>query len=347
MTPQDDYTVSAAELAADLGLDLRGDGATLVRGVATLSAAGPHQLSFLANPGYRKQLADSRAGVIVLDARDAEHASIRTCLLISRNPYADFARIASRFAGEIEIRAGIHPTAVVAETAEVSPQASVGPHVVIGERCTVSAGAFIGPGCVLGDDCSIGPDTRLIARVTLVKRVRLGHRVLIHPGAVLGADGFGLAPTPDGWIKVPQLGGVVIGDDCEIGANTTIDCGAIEDTVLEQDVRLDNQIQVAHNVYIGAHTAVAGCTAIAGSTRIGRHCLIAGAVGISGHLQIADHVRINAMTLVSHSIHEAGEYAGAAPMQDAKSWRKNAARLRRLDALARRMLAVSKEDSDD
>ncbi|MCB1554165.1 MAG: UDP-3-O-(3-hydroxymyristoyl)glucosamine N-acyltransferase [Xanthomonadales bacterium] len=338
---------SAAELAADLGLQVQGDGETMIHGVATLSGASPEQLSFLANAGYRKQLASSRAGAIVLDKADAALAVNARCVLISTNPYADFARIAARFGRDERIESGIHPTAVVADSASVSPGAHLGAYVVVGPRCTVASGAVLGPGSILGEDCHVGADTRLVARVTLVKRVRLGERVLLHPGVVIGADGFGLAPTRDGWIKVPQMGGVLVSDDCEIGANTTIDCGAIEDTILEEDVRLDNQIQVAHNVRIGAHTAIAGCTAIAGSTRIGRHCLIAGAVGISGHLEIADRVRINAMTLVSHSIHEPGEYAGAAPMQDARSWRKNAARLRRLDALARRMLAVSKEDTDD
>jgi len=173
--------------------------------------------------------------------------------------------------------------------------------------------------------------------------VRIGRRVLVHPGAVLGADGFGIAFERDHWIKVPQLGGVRIGDDCEIGANTTIDRGALEDTVLEDDVRLDNQIQVAHNVTIGAHTAIAGCAAIAGSTRVGRYCLIGGAAGILGHLTIADRVTITAMTLVTHSIREPGEYSSAAPMQDSRSWRRNAARIRHLDELARRVAAIDKE----
>jgi len=194
-----------------------------------------------------------------------------------------------------------------------------------------------GPQCAIGEDCHVGPGAHLVARVTLVTRVLIGARVLIHPGAVLGADGFGLAMDKGHWLKVPQLGGVIIGDDCEIGANTTIDRGALEDTVLEEDVRLDNQIQIAHNVVIGAHTAIAGCAAIAGSTRVGRYCLIGGAAGIIGHLTIADRVTITAMSLVTHSIRAAGEYSSGTPIQESRLWRRNAARFKHLDKLARQL----------
>jgi len=213
----------------------------------------------------------------------------------------------------------------------------------VGARSRVAAGAVIGPGCVVGEDCCIGAGSLLVARVTLVARVRLGARVRIHPGAVLGADGFGLAMDAGRWIKVPQLGGVVIGDDCEIGANTTIDRGAIEDTVLEEDVRLDNQIQVGHNVRIGAHTAMAGCAAVAGSAKIGRYCLIGGGVGITGHLEICDRVTVTAMSLVTQSIAQPGEYSSGMPVQDSRSWRRNGARFRQLDALARRIGALDKD----
>jgi UDP-3-O-[3-hydroxymyristoyl] glucosamine N-acyltransferase len=200
----------------------------------------------------------------------------------------------------------------------------------------VGAGAVVGPGSVVGEDCVIGAQSELVARVTLVTRVRLGARVLIHPGAVLGADGFGLAFDRGGWIKVPQLGGVVVGDDCEIGANTTIDRGAMGDTVLEADVRLDNQIQIAHNVVIGAHTAMAGCSAVAGSARIGRYCLIGGGAGVLGHLEICDRVTITAMSLVTHSIREPGEYSSGTPLMDNRQWRKAAVRFKQLDDLAKR-----------
>ena len=336
--------ITAGELAERFGLELRGDPARPVQGVGTLAGAGPAQLSFLANSKYRSQLADSPAGVVVVRATDAEGLS--RDLLIAADPYVAFAKIAALFEPAEPVDAGVHPSAFVHPGAQGDPKASVGPHASIGARSRIAAGARIGPGCVIGEDCEIGAGSTLVARVTLVKRVRLGARVLVHPGAVLGADGFGLALDRGGdephWIKVPQLGGVRVGDDCEIGANTTIDRGAIEDTVLEHDVRLDNQIQVAHNVRIGAHTAMAGCVAVAGSTTIGRYCMIGGAAGIAGHLEICDRVMVTAMSLVTHSIREPGEYSSGTPLMDSRSWRRNAVRFKQLDALARRMRLPTK-----
>ncbi|GAB2516376.1 UDP-3-O-(3-hydroxymyristoyl)glucosamine N-acyltransferase [Lysobacter humi (ex Lee et al. 2017)] len=325
---------TAGELAERFGLELRGDAAQPVEGVATLGDAGPRRLSFLANSRYRAQLADSRAGVVVLAAGDA--AAAPCTALVARDPYSAFARIAALFEPRADAPAGVHPSAAVDPTAHIDPTASIGPHVSIGARSRIAAGAVVGPGCVIGEDCSIGEATRLVARVTLVTRVRLGARVLVHPGAVLGADGFGIAMDRGAWLKVPQLGGVVVGDDCEIGANTTIDRGALADTVLEEDVRLDNQIQIAHGVHVGAHTAMAGCVAVAGSTRIGRYCLIGGAAGIVGHIEITDRVTITAMSLVTHSIHEPGEYSSGTPLMDNRSWRRAAARFRQLDRLFKR-----------
>jgi len=332
-------------IAERFGLQLRGNGDVEVVGVASLATAAPDQVSFLANPAYRGQLAAARAAAVVLTAADAEHAV--GSVLISANPYADFARIAALFDAPRRVVAGIHPSAVVDASARISCAAQVGPLCVIGARSEIAAGADIGPGCVIGEDCSVGTDTRLVARVTLVNRVRLGTRVLIHPGAVLGADGFGLAFDQGAWLKVPQLGGVVVGDDCEIGANTTIDRGALGDTVLEEDVRLDNQIQIGHNVQIGAHTAIAGCAAIAGSSKVGRYCLIAGGAGIIGHLHIADRVTIGAMSLVTHDLREPGEYVSGTPIQPKREWRKNAARFGQLDQLARRIRKLSGERTDD
>ena len=337
--PAPSYALS--ELAERFGLGLHGDGDTVIRGVGTLSGSGAHQLSFLSNPRYRKELAATAASAVVLSADDAA-ASPVPCL-VARNSYVAFARIAALFETQPALQPGIHASAVIADDAQVDPGAQVGPFTVIGARSRVAAGAVIGPGCVVGDDCEIGAGSLLVARVTLVTRVRLGARVRIHPGAVLGADGFGLAMDAGRWIKVPQLGGVVVGDDCEIGANTTIDRGAIEDTVLEEDVRLDNQIQVGHNVRIGAHTAMAGCTAVAGSAKIGRYCLIGGAVGITGHLEICDRVTVTAMSLVTQSITEPGEYSSGMPVQDSRSWRRNGARFRQLDALARKIGALDKD----
>lgn len=332
---------TTGELAARFGLELRGDIDLRIDGVATLARAEPGQLAFLANSRYRGQLTDSRASVVVLRADDAADAT--GAVLIAKDPYTAFAKMAALFEQKPLREPGIHPSAVIDPSARVAPGAHVGPFVVIGARSTVGEGAVLGPGCVIGDDCVVGDGCELIARVTLVTRVRLGHRVLIHPGAVIGADGFGLAMDSGHWIKVPQLGGVVVGDDCEIGANTTIDRGALDDTVLEEDVRLDNQIQIGHNVRIGAHTAMAGCSAAAGSARIGRYCLIGGAAGVLGHLEICDRVVVTAMSLVTSSITEPGEYSSGTPLTDNRTWRKNAARFKQLDALARRVLAADKE----
>jgi UDP-3-O-[3-hydroxymyristoyl] glucosamine N-acyltransferase len=322
-----------AELAAEFDLICVGDAATPISGVGTLAAADRGQLAFLANPKYRSQLASTRASAVVLSAEAAADCPVPA--LIAPNPYASFARIAARFEPRPVRPPGIHPSAVVDPSAEVDPTAHVGPYVVIGARSRIGAGVVIGAHSIIGEDCVVGPACHLVARVTLVTRVRLGARVLIHPGAVLGADGFGLAMDQGAWLKVPQLGSVIVGDDCEIGANTTIDRGALGDTVLEEDVRLDNQIQVAHNVHIGAHTAMAGCSAVAGSARIGRYCLIGGGVGVLGHIEICDHVTITAMSLVTHPIRQPGEYSSGTPLMDNRAWRKSAVRFKQLDELAR------------
>jgi UDP-3-O-[3-hydroxymyristoyl] glucosamine N-acyltransferase len=282
--------------------------------------------------------------VVVLREADAEARD--GTALVARDPYTAFAMIAALFEQRPARAPGIHPTAAVDPAAEVDATAYVGPHVAIGARSRIGAGAIVGPGCVVGDDCEVGDGCELVARVTLVTRVRLGKRVLVHPGAVLGADGFGIAMDHGRWIKVPQLGGVVVGDDCEIGANTTIDRGALGDTVLEEDVRLDNQIQVGHNVRIGAHTAMAGCAAVAGSATIGRHCLVGGGAGILGHLEVCDRVVITAMSLVTHSIREPGEYSSGTPLMDNRSWRRSAARFKQLDRIARAVPSAGAGDKD-
>ena len=332
---------TAHEIAERFGLQLHGDGAVAVHGVATLAHAGPGQLSFLANPRYRAHLADSAAAVVVLRADDAE-AALGTAL-IARDPYVAFAKIAALFDVAPARPPGIHPSASIDPSAQIAASAHIGAFVSIGARSVIGDGCAIGPGCVIGDDCQVGDGCELIARITLVTRVRLGKRVRIHPGAVLGADGFGLAMDAGHWIKVPQLGGVTIGDDCEIGANACVDRGALEDTTLKEDVRLDNLVQVAHNVHIGAHSAIAGCTGIAGSARIGRYCMLGGAVGVVGHLEICDKVVITGKSVVRNSIHEPGEYSSGTPLTDNRTWRKNAARFKQLDALAHRILSVNKE----
>jgi UDP-3-O-[3-hydroxymyristoyl] glucosamine N-acyltransferase len=326
---------TAAQLASRFGLALQGDGDVTVLGVSTLARARPDQLAFLANPRYRAQLAETTAGIVVMRAQDA--SSYAGTALLADDPYSAFARIAALFDALDDIRPGIHPSAVIDSSARIDPRAQIGPFASVGPRSEIDADVVLGAGCAVGEDCIVGAGCRIGANVTLVKRVHLGKRVLIHPGAVLGADGFGLAMDGVRWIKVPQLGGVSVGDDCEIGANTTIDRGAIDDTVLEEDVRLDNQIQIGHNAHIGAHTAMAGCSAVAGSARIGRYCLIGGGAGVLGHLELCDRVVVTAMTLVTHSIREPGEYSSGTPLMDNRSWRKSAARFRQLDQLARRM----------
>ena len=338
------YTLE--DIAERFALTLRGEAGTRVTGVATLANAAATDVAFLANPLYRNQVAQTRAAAVILREEDASLAP--NGALIARDPYSAFAKISALFDPDPEPVPGVHASAVVDDTATIAATAQIGPHCVIGARSEVEDGAIIGPGCTIGEDCVIGAGCTLVARVSLVKRVRLGRRVRIHPGAVLGADGFGLAQDVDGngerhWIKVPQQGGVVIGDDCEIGANTTIDRGALDDTILGRDVRLDNQIQIGHNVVIGDHTAMAGCVAVAGSTRIGSRCLIGGAAGIVGHLEICDGVVVTAMSLVTHSIDTPGQYSSGTPLMDSRSWRRSATRFKQLDELARRIARLSKE----
>lgn len=328
------------ELARRFDLDLIGNPGHRIFSLNTLATAGPEQLTFLANPAYLGQLAQCRAGAVVLAASQAERFDGNR--LISANPYVDWARIAAFLHPAPASEPGRHASAVVGTDCQIDASASIGPQVIIGEGCQIGERVVIGPGSVIEPGCRIGADTRLVARIFLGSGSCLGQRVLIHPGAVIGADGFGLAFDRDHWIKVPQMGKVVIGDDCEIGANTTIDRGAIEDTVLEEDVRLDNQVQVAHNVRIGAHTAIAGCTGIAGSTRIGRYCMIAGASGIAGHLTICDKVVITAMSTVLDSIDEPGEYGSGIPARAHGKWKRILVRLGQLDDWARRLRRVEK-----
>lgn len=331
---------SLAELARRFALQLRGDGDVMVTGIATLNSAGEHDLSFLANPRYRPQLAECQAAAVIMRA---EHATdyAGNCL-ISAEPYLSFARIAALCLTDQPAAGGVHASAIVGSECQLGAGVQIAAQAVIGDGCVIAdqtrigAGAVLEPGVVIGRDCVIG------ARVWIGRRTRLGDRVRVHPGAVLGSDGFGLAWSGQQWEKVPQLGGLEIGDDCEIGANTTIDRGSIENTVLEPDVRLDNQIQIAHNVHIGCHTAIAACTGIAGSTRIGRRCLIGGGCGIGGHLQIADDVELTGMSMVTRSLTEPGAYGSAVPAEPVRVWRRNMARLRQLDRLLRDLMNGNK-----
>jgi UDP-3-O-[3-hydroxymyristoyl] glucosamine N-acyltransferase len=324
---------SLGELAVRFGLVLRGDPDLKVDRVATLGHAGPGALSFLANPHYRRQLETSRATAVVVSAADAE--TCRGAALIDPNPYLAYARIAQLLYPSEGLEPGRHPSAVVSARAVVAGSARIGPLCVIEDGVEIGERASLGPGCLVLKGARIGADSQLVAGVTVCANVTLGVRCLVHPGVVIGADGFGFAPDAGTWAKVPQVGSVWIGDDVEIGANTTIDRGAIDDTVVEDGVKLDNQIQVGHNVAIGAHTAVAGCVGISGSTSIGRRCMIGGAVGIAGHLTIADDVVVTGCSLVSASIKQAGSYSSGMPAVETRKWRRMVAHLRRLDTKER------------
>lgn len=333
-------SMAVGELAVRFGCELQGDPALRVQRVATLAGAGPDDLSFLANPQYRRQLVATRAGAVVLDAASA--AQCPCAALISANPYATYARIAALLHPAAAVLAGVHERALIAPSAQVADSASIGAQAVIGPGCRIGERVQIGAGCVLGADVEIGADSVLRPRVTLERGVRLGLRVRVQSGAVIGADGFGYAREGAGWVPVPQLGAVRIADDVEIGANTTIDRGAIEDTVIGAGAKLDNQIQIAHNVEIGAHTVIAACTGISGSTRIGARCMIAGAVGIVGHLDICDDVVITGMSMVAHSITAPGVYSGGLPAAPAALWRRLAARFKRGEALAQRVARLER-----
>jgi UDP-3-O-[3-hydroxymyristoyl] glucosamine N-acyltransferase len=333
--------MTLGQLATRFGLELRGDPDAVVTGVATLQQARAGTLAFLANPKYRRHLATTGATAVVVDPAAAGDCPVAA--LVTKNPYAAYARIAALLHPEPAAPAGVHPSAVVEAGARVAPTAHVGAQAYVGAGARLGERAYVGPGCVVAEGAEVGDDTRLVARVTLYRGVRIGRRCIVHAGVVLGADGFGLAQDRDGWVKVPQVGGVSIGDDVEIGANTTIDRGAIDDTVIEDGVKLDNQIQVGHNVRIGAHTAIAGCAGISGSTTIGKRCLIAGAVGVVGHLEIADDVVVTGLSMVSSSITQKGMYSSGLPAMETSAWRRVVARLRHLDELFDRVKRLEKE----
>lgn len=334
-------SIRLAELAERIGARLAGDGDCVITGVATLIGAQPGGLTFLTNPRYRKHLQATRASAVILKEDDLPFCP--TNALVTANPHVAYARAAQVFAPRPAAAAGIHPSAIVADSARIAPDASIGPHCVIGADCVIGAGADIGPGCVLEHGVSVGAGTRLVANVTVYYGCRIGARGLIHAGAVIGSDGFGFANERGVWVKVPQLGAVVLGDDVEIGATTTIDRGAVEDTVIEDGVKLDNQIQVAHNVRIGAHTVMAAAVAVAGSTVIGKHCAIGGCTGIVGHLEIADGITVTGMSMVSKSLKEPGVYSSGTPLERNDQWHKNAVRFKQLDEMARRLKQLEKE----
>ena len=314
-----------------LGGELQGDVALSIERLAPLSTAQADAISFLSNPKYRKELADSRAGCVIVSPIMRDAAAARGAFIVAPDPYLYFARLTQLWkkAHAKPEAARIHPRAVV------DPDASVDPTARIGALCVIERGV------------RIGADTVLKSGVTVSEDCVIGARCLLHPGVVIGADGFGLAPHEGAWVKIEQLGAVRIGDDVEIGANTCIDRGALDDTVIEDGVKLDNLIQIGHNVRIGKHTAMAGCAAVAGSATIGAHCTIGGRAGVLGHLTIADHVHISSTSLVTRSIHKPGHYTGVFPIDDNAAWEKNAATLKQLHGLRERLKALEKMTMQD
>jgi UDP-3-O-[3-hydroxymyristoyl] glucosamine N-acyltransferase len=320
--------LSLGDLAVRFGLTLKGDPDLKVYRLATLSGAEAGSVAFLANSRYRRQLETTRATAVFVSPEDAPHCKVAA--LIGPNPYLAYALVAQLLHPTAAVKPGVHASAVIAADAKVAASAQVGAHCVIEAGVVVGERALIGPGCIVQEGSVIGEDTVLHTHVTLYPQSIIGRRCILHAGVVIGADGFGFASDRGNWVKIPQIGTVRIGDDVEIGANTTIDRGAIEDTIVEDGVKLDNQIQVGHNCVIGAHTAVAGCTGISGTTLIGKRCRIGGGVGIAGQLSIADDVVITGYSLVTASINEAGSYSSGMPAVESPRWRRMVARLRRL-----------------
>lgn len=342
MMPAGQEGLSLQEIAAQLGGDILGDGQTRVSQVATLASARPGQIAFLANPKYRAQLSGTRASAVILAPDAADDTDLPR--LLTPNPYAYYARLAAMLNPPPALPAGIAATAVCESAIPAS--VAVGPGVHVGKNVDIGENVILHAGCVIGDGVKIGAGSRLYPNVSVYHGCSLGRNVIIHSGTVIGADGFGFAPEGGKWLKIPQIGGVVIGDDVEIGANTTVDRGALDDTVIGEGCKIDNQVQIAHNCVIGDYTVIAGCAGIAGSTRIGARCQIGGAAMIIGHLEIAAGSVISAGTMVMKSIRKAGRYTAVYPLAEHDDWIHNAAHLRQLNKLAERIARLEKELSN-
>jgi len=333
--------ITLAALAAHIGAQWDSVDEHIVNGIRGLHEANASHISFYTNRAYRKALKQTQAAAVILSSRDQADCPVPT--LIMDNPYLGYAKAAALFQESQPFQAFIHPSAIIDPSAKISPNARIDANVVIDKNTQIDDFIHISAGCVIGKNVQIGEKTLIYPRVTLYDGVTIGKNVIIHAGAVIGADGFGLAHSSEGWVKIPQLGSVDIGDNVEIGANTTIDRGALGNTVIGNGVKLDNQIQIAHNVHVGDHTAIAGCVGIAGSTKIGKRCLIGGGVGISGHLEIVDDVHLTGGTNVLQSIDKAGVYSSGVPLQNNKDWHKNYLRFKDLDDMARRLRRLEKQ----
>ncbi|MFT7460772.1 MAG: UDP-3-O-[3-hydroxymyristoyl] glucosamine N-acyltransferase [Planctomycetota bacterium] len=336
------YTLG--EIAKIIGAELDGDPHRNISRVSSLQTAKDGDVSFLANKRHLRYLSNTKASAVILMATDKHRCPVQT--LVCDDPYLAFALTLRHMQPKIHFSPGIHSSAIIGEHCSIAASAHIAAHVVIDAGTAIAEEAYIGPGCVLGKDVVVGPKTRLVANVTLCDGVQLGSNGLLHPGVVIGADGFGIVKEKGVWLKIPQIGKVIIKDDVEIGANTTIDRGALDDTIIEEGVKLDNQVQIGHGVKVGAHTAIAGCVGIAGSTIIGKRCMIGGQSAISGHIELADDVIITGMSGVSNSINEAGIYSSGVPVTENAIWQKNIARFRNLDVITRRLIQLEKHFAD-
>jgi len=333
--------LTLSELAETARAELRGDPGLVIERMSTLQDASVGSISFLANPRYKAQLATTGASAVILSAADAADCPV-DCL-VSDNPYLAHALVMAALYPEPRRVAGVHPSACVDPTAQIADSAQISANCFIGAGAVIGNDVLIGPGCVVLDNVRVGAGSCLVGMVTLCSDTRLGERCLIHPGVVIGADGFGLANDRGTWVKVPQIGRAVLGDDVEVGACSSIHRGAIADTVIANGVKIDSQVHIAHNVQIGEHTAIAGCVGIAGSAQIGAHCTFAGQVGVVGHVELADHVHVSGATSVTRSIRKSGVYTGTVPAMEHAAWLKNFARLRQLDDMVRRVKALEQE----
>jgi len=338
-------TKTLGEIAALIQADLIGDPQTPITGISTLQAATAGQLSFLDNPKYQRYLPETKASAVILTSEAA--ADCPCAALVVKDPYFAYAKVATAFSEVASVPTGIHPSAVIGKDCHIDSSASIAPQVVIEDRVTIGPRTQIGPGCVIGEGAQIGEACRLWANVTIYHSTRIGNRVVIHSGVVIGSDGFGMAKHEGAWHKIPQLGRVILEDDVEIGANTTIDRGALDNTIIGTGAKLDNQIQIGHNVVIGAHTVMAGCTGVAGSTKIGKHCMIGGGSCINGHIEITDNVMMTGMAAITNSIKEPGVYSSGTGFMSNREWRKNAARFRQLDKITRRLTELEKRHVTD
>ena len=332
--------VRVADVAARLGASVRGDAERLISGVASLASATVSDLAYFSGNRRGIQPGKTSAGVVLCQAKDQDALPSDSILIMVSNPQSAFVDVLEWLFPRPVAEKSVDPSAHIHPDAHLADDVTVGPHAVIGSGCHIESGVRIGPGCILGENVSIGSDTELIARVTVMNQCVIGARCVIQPGAVIGSDGFGLVNEQGRWRRVPQLGRVVIGDDVDIGANTTIDRGALDDTRIDHGAKLDNLIQIAHNVEIGAHSAIAGCAGLAGSSIVGKYCTLGGGVGLAGHLTLADGVHVTGMSMVTRSIRHPGVYSAGTPLDTNENWHKNAARFKQLERIVHRVQAV-------